>query len=365
MRVILVGSDYEENLGIAMVAAALLRARHRVQVVAFNELDQIDAVVSEVLARTPKMVGLAIQFQHRSSEFVTLAQRLRGAGYRGHITAGGHWPTLAHQELLRHTLAIDSVVLHEGEQTIVQLAQALTRRAPLEDIAGLAVRDSAGNPVRTASRRLLNNLDELPFAHRYRTHTLHLGVPFIPISGSRGCWGRCAFCSICACCRAAREHGGGRQLRLRSAQNVAAEMAARWHAAAGPCIFCFHDDTFLLPRPAASLARVRAIRRHLDEFGVGQVATIGKARPDCVTRELARELRRLGVMRMFVGVENASEAGQQHLGRRTTTEQIERALTALQEAGIFVCYNLLLFEPDTRLEDVRDNLAFMRTRTLR
>jgi radical SAM superfamily enzyme YgiQ (UPF0313 family) len=86
----------------------------------------------------------------------------------------------------------------------------------------------------------------------------------------------------------------------------------------------------------------------------------GKARPDCVTRELAHELRRLGVMRMFVGVEYVSEAGQQHLNRRTTTEQIERAVAALRDAGIFVCYNLLLFEPDTRLEDVRDNLAFMR-----
>ena len=37
-----------------------------------------------------------------------------------------------------------------------------------------------------------------------------------------------------------------------------------------------------------------ALRRALDDFGVGEVGIIGKAHPECVTPELARELRRLG-----------------------------------------------------------------------
>jgi anaerobic magnesium-protoporphyrin IX monomethyl ester cyclase len=137
-------------------------------------------------------------------------------------------------------------------------------------------------------------------------------------------------------------------------------MATLWHSENGPCLFCFHDDTLLLPRPADSLARLTELRRGLDEFGVGEVGLIGKCRPDNVTRELARGLARLGVVRLFVGVENAAQRGLDHLGRRTCVADLERAFGALGEAGIFICYNLLLFEPDCVLDDVRENIAFIR-----
>jgi hypothetical protein len=80
-----------------------------------------------------------------------------------------------------------------------------------------------------------------------------------------------------------------------------------------------------------------------------------------VTPELARELARLGVIRMYVGIENASEAGCKHLNRRTSIAQLGAALDSLAAAGIFTCYNLLVFEPETTLDDVRDNIAFMRS----
>jgi hypothetical protein len=37
-----------------------------------------------------------------------------------------------------------------------------------------------------------------------------------------------------------------------------------------------------------------------------------------------------------------------------------QALEACSEAGIVPCYNLLIFEPETRLDDVAENIAFMR-----
>jgi len=80
-----------------------------------------------------------------------------------------------------------------------------------------------------------------------------------------------------------------------------------------------------------------------------------------MTPELAHELARLGMIRMYVGIENASEPGCKHLNRRTSVAQLGAALDALAGAGIFTCYNLLVFEPDTTLQDVRDNIAFMRS----
>ena len=97
----------------------------------------------------------------------------------------------------------------------------------------------------------------------------------------------------------------------------------RWRCSgtepAGLPIFCFHDDNFLLPRPDATLARLHALRVALDDRGVGKIALVGKCRPETVTPDLARELAGLGVIRLYVGVENASVAGGRHLGRAVQT----------------------------------------------
>lgn len=356
MRVALVGADYEENLGLEMVAASLREAQHEVEIIPFFEASDVDRVADRVRAARARLVGLAIQFQHRSHDFSLLARHLRAAGYDGHVTAGGQHATLAYAEILANEPALDSIVLREGERTAVDLAFALAHGAPLADVPGLALRDERGAPRCTASRPIAADLDALPLAHRWRAPTRHLGVPFLPISGSRGCWGSCDFCGIKAYYRDA----GGRALRLRSVESLASEMAALWHAEGGPTIFCFHDDTLLLPRPADTIDRLERLRERLDGHGVGQIALIGKTRPDCVTAELARALRQLGVIRMFVGIENGSQAGQDHLGRRTRTDDLHRALDAFRQAGIFVCYNLLLFEPEGSLDDVRDNIAFIR-----
>ncbi|HEY5283646.1 MAG TPA: radical SAM protein, partial [Polyangia bacterium] len=361
MRLVLVGADFEENLGMCMIAAAAEAAGHRAVVVPFQGFEERGLVASKVLATCPDVVGLAAQFQHRGMDFLGLACDLRRSGFRGHITAGGQFATMAYAPILSGRYGVDSVVLYEGENTVSDLLDALASKKSLGNVAGLALPDGQGGAYRTAPRALVANLDRLPLAQRYRQHSRQLGVPFIPVSGSRGCWAACSFCSITTVLRDGRDHGVlGHRLRLRSPEDVGLEMAMLAQAVGGSAIFCFHDENFLLPRPADSLARVAAIRKTLDEQGVGPSAFVGKCRPDTVTKELARELARLGVMRMYVGVENASPSGAVHLNRRTDVASMAAALDAFAEAGIFTCYNLLLFEPQATLDDVALNISFMR-----
>jgi len=361
MRLVLVGADYEENLGMCMIAAAAETAGHRTSVVPFQSSEDRALVVEKVLAERPDVVGLAAQFQHRGLDYLGLARALRRAGFRGHITAGGQFATMAHAPILSGRYGVDSVVLYEGERTIAELMDAVARGRALSGVAGLALPDGRGGAQRTAPRALAEELDALPLAHRYRQHSRQLGIPFIPVSGSRGCWAECAFCSITTVLRDGREHDvAGRRLRLRSPEDVGLEMAMLAQAVGGSAIFCFHDENLLLPRPADSLARVAAMRKTLDEQGVVRSALVGKCRPDTVTRELAQALAALGVIRMYVGIENASPNGAAHLNRRTDVSTMGAALDAFAEAGIFACYNLLVFEPQSTLDDVAQNIAFMR-----
>lgn len=360
MQIVLIGADIEENLGVGMVAAVAASAGHAVRVVAFDGPDEAEVAVERVLALDPDVVGLSIQFQHRSAEFLGLARRLRECSFAGHLCCGGQFPSMAWREVLSGGHGVDSVVLHEGESSFVELLEALGEGRRLVEVPGLALPGDDGAPVRTAGRGLIDDLDALPFAARYRPHALQYGVPFIPIMGGRGCWGRCAFCSITSCHRDARAAGGGARLRHRSPEGLADEMALLARAAGGEAIFCFHDDNFLLPRPRASLERVRRLRAALDARGVGRAALVGKCRPDSTTPELLRDLADLGVIRLYVGVENASQAGADHLGRRTRVAKVREALASCRQADIFACYNLLLFEPGTTVDHVRENVAFIR-----
>lgn len=360
MRAILVGADFEENLGLGLLASCLENAGHAATILPFNVARDTEPLVRRIVDEAPEMVGLSIQFQHRAHEFLGLSRALRKAGYRGHVTSGAQFPTLAFREVLEGDFGVDSVVLHDGEETIVELARAIETGRRAHDVAGLALLGHDGIAFRTSERRMPDELDALPFPQRYRAHNKHMNVPFVPLVGGRGCWSKCSYCSIVAFYRDGREHGGGRLFRLRSPENVAQEMALLWHRAGGPCIFCFHDDNFTLPSPAQTLTRVQAIRDALDGYGVGTIGIVGKARPDTITPELAKGLAELGVIRLYVGVENASQAGGDNLRRGTQQNHVREALRSCREAGIFNCYNLLVFEPKTTIDHARENAEFIR-----
>ncbi len=359
MRVMLIGADFEENLGLGMIAAVAERAGHEVRIVPFNDAAARKRIADEVASANPDVVGLSIQFQHRSHEFLSLSRMLRQRGFAGHVTAGGQFPTLAHGEVLGRGHGIDSVVLHDGEETFVELLAALENGTALDAVRGLAFA-GPGGVKRTAGRGLGTSLDAHPFPIRYRRPARHAGVPFVPIMASRGCWGSCSYCSITSFYRDAKRDGGGALLRFRSPDNVAEEMARLTHALGEACVFCFHDDNFLLPKPDDSLERVSAIVGALRDKGVENAGFIGKCRPETLNPELAVKLRELGVVRLYVGVENVARAGSEHLNRGVQHRAVARALEACEQAGIFACYNLLVFEPEATLAHVRENIAFMR-----
>jgi radical SAM superfamily enzyme YgiQ (UPF0313 family) len=185
VRLCLVGADFEENLGVGMIAAAAEDAGHPVSIVPFNHVGETSAVVQSIVAARPDVVGLSIQFQHRVYEFLGLGRRLREAGFRRHLTCGGQFPSLAWKEALEPAHELDSVVLHEGERTIVDLLDGLAAGRRPGEVCGLAIRGDDGAPLRTAARSLVHNLDELPLPKRYRSHSRHLGVPLSSRSRTR------------------------------------------------------------------------------------------------------------------------------------------------------------------------------------
>ncbi len=350
MKVALVGAELEENLGLRYMASSLEQQGHEALILPFNEEADIPQVVHSVLRSSPEIVGLSMVFTGRAREFCRLAEKLREAGYAGHITAGGHFAALNCEQLLKDFSEFDSIALGEGEELICQLAAHLD---DLSEVAGFCFRSADGNIQKNPGRGNPENLDALAFPRRTEFHE-YFGQPIASILSSRGCWRECAFCSIDAWYRS----GGGRKFRIRSIDNIVAEMKELYHDY-GVRIFNFQDDNFFLPDRKQALKRFRALRKGLKQAGVEKIAIAVKARPDSINREAMNILEDLGIFRVFLGVENASQRGLDNLNRKNTVAQIENALKILNDFNLHIAYNLLMFEPDTTMEDIQINLNFM------
>lgn len=353
----LVGPELEENLSLRYLASSLADAGYRSELVVYNG-DHDFAGAIEQIARAPEpplCVGISLAFQWRAQDFLALAMALREAGYRGHITLGGHFATFASDEILREFPEVDSIVRQEGEETLVHLVRAIEAGAPLE-IPGLALRDRDGTPFRTPEAAL-PDLGRLPRPDRRGDPAACFGHPISPLVGSRGCYANCSFCCIAAW---HEQSLPGKRYRLRDVECIAEEMVAMQRER-GIDIFVFHDDNFFLPGHKKNKERFTALADALERRGIGRYATVVKARPTDVDRGVFKVLQeRLNCIRCYIGVETDADQGLETLRRWSHASQNKKAIEIVRELELYVCFNLLIFDPDTTLESLRTNVRFLR-----
>ena len=351
MRVLLAGPDFEANLSLLYLAASLRAAGHEPVIAPFNCWEDAASVVRA--ARDADLVGLSMCFQVRALEFLALADALKRDAPGRPVVAGGHHASCAADDLLEHHAALDVIVLHEGEDSLVELAalgSALVARA--SEVPGVAFRRD-GRAARSATRPIREALDSLPRPDRSGPARLLCGVPTAYMMGSRGCVSDCDYCCITTLHRLSP----GPRFRQRSPEDVADEMADLYHRR-GVRQFVFHDDNFLVPSQAHNRARIGAIDAALKGRGVGDVGLVLKCSPRDAERSTLERLRDMGLLRLFMGIESASACGLASIGRRQTVEQNERALATTEALGISTQYTLIIFHPEATIASMLDDLDF-------
>jgi len=351
MRVVLVGAEFEENLAIRYLWGALEAAGHEVRHVVFNAREDLPVAARAIAGSGAALVGLSMVFTTRAREFADLATEVRALGFAGRIVAGGHFAAFHAESILRDVPALDAIACGEGEELIVRLAGG---PPSLAEVAGLVYRDADGRIARSAPAPKTADLDTLPVPPRKKPLDAYLGLGITNLLGSRGCLHGCAFCSIVAWHKLA----GGPRLRLRAPQAIAAEMADLYRR--GARIFNFHDDNFFLPDVEETRTRVRALAGELRRRGVGRIAFAVKARPDEIDEALFAELCEMGLFRVFLGIEAGTADALCRLGRGQKVADNERALAIVARLDLHTCFNLLLWNPASTLEDVAANVAFLR-----
>jgi hypothetical protein len=348
----LVGSNHQENLALQYLAAALECGGFSVDVIGFNDRADAPFVLSRLHERPPLLVGIQIAFQYTVDDNLWLASALRTDGYVGHLTAGGHVATFCHQELLAEGSPLDSVVRHEGERTLLEMVTNLSAGKDITGITGCVYRKPSGLYVEQ-TRPLMRDLDDVPLPRRPAQPYRVAGVPIAFLLTSRGCHGDCNYC----CINAFTRNAGGPAYRLRSVAAVATELSAL--VARDVRAVFIQDDLFILPSERAALARFASLSEAFAERRLPTLAFWIKGRPESLTRPVLEAAKRFGALHLFLGIENASAERLRYLGRTHRPEDAERALALCAEVGVHPSFNVMLFDPETTLDDVERNLDFL------
>ena len=349
----LVGPQFHENLALEYLAAAAQAHEHRAHIITYGSPQDARTVVETVLSLKADVVGISIAFQSCLTDSIYLAERLRNAGYAGHITCGGHVPSFEYAALLRDCPAFDSAVRHDGELTLLELVAKLERGESLSGTTGLVWRDGTELRVEPA-RRPLQVLDELAPPLRAEAPRRLAGIPMSFVIGSRGCVGDCAYCCIRAFVRSAQ----GPAYRLRKPEAIACEIADLLEKQ-GPTAVFLEDDLFVLPAQSTAIERILAVSRCLRDATSQKYAIWAKARPDTVSPGVLEAAQQLGIIHFFLGIENHAAARLEYLGRSHGPQESEHALDMLRDYKMGVSFNVMLFDPDCTLDDIAINLDFI------
>ena len=328
-------------LGLGYIAASLRRKGVNVELVDCTFLTREEAV-ARVKRSKPDIVGFYSMFSMKKTS-VEMAKVLRGDC--GLLVVGGPLPTLDPAGYLD---VFDVVVLGEGEDAMVEIAECYERGLGFSGVRGITYHENS--EVRfTALREFVTDLDSLPFPSRdlfdndayKRYYADRFGYSIAPLITSRGCPFSCDFCS---------RPVFGQSFRTRSAVNIVDEVEEI--VGLGYDRVWFADDCFTLNR-----GQVLGVCDELTKHGLS-VGWECLSRVDTMDREVAAKMRAAGCVRVFFGIESGTDGILGLMRKQITVEQARTAVFNAKSAGLRVGAFFILGYPGENDETVLSTVRF-------
>lgn len=350
MNIVLTRPNYRTHLitpplGLGYLAAYLRKFGHNVQIIDGLNL----SLNNEEIGRRAKGAGLA--GVHCLSDFypeaADLAHQLKAEGLP--VVLGGAHPSALPESTLKETKA-DFVIVGEGEETLLELANALDNRQPTEAISGLLGRANAFK-----ERGLISDLDFIPFpdwpqidprkCRRAPHGAIVKRFPVAPIVTSRGCPYACKFC--------ASPHLWSKTIRFRSGENVVDEIEYLVKDF-GVKEIHFEDDNFTLKRERVEEICGLILERNLKISW----STPNGIRADNLTRDLIRLMKRSGCYSLAFGIESGSQKILDSINKKSRLEEIERVVKAANSEGLLTQGFFIFGLPGETEESIKQTINF-------
>ena len=249
-------------------------------------------------------------------------------------------------ETLKASPAIDWVGRKEFDFTCKEVAED----RPIETIAGLSYRNGEGKIVHNPEREMITNMDSLPWVADVYKRDLeiekyfigYLLHPYVSMYTGRGCPAQCTFCLW-------PQTIGGHKYRVRSAENVANEMAYMKKIFPQVKEFFFDDDTF-----TANLPRAREIAKKLAPLGVTWSCN-SRANIDYDT---IKSFKDSGLRLFLVGYESGNEDILKRIKKGVTTEEMRNFTKSCHKAGVVIHGTFILGLPVETRQTIENTINF-------
>ena len=209
MRILLIVYDNDSYIhtfpqGLAYISSVLLKNNFEVTIYNQDLNHYPDEHLLQYLnSNIFDVVGLSFiggYYQYRKA--LKISGAINKSKHRPFFILGGHGPSPEPEHFLNKTEA-DAVVIGEGEETIIELLNALGNRKSLSSIKGIAYKD--GDKVVINERRdLIKDIDSIPWPayelfpiqyYRLIRETHSTNKDFVmPVLSGRGCKFKCNFC---------------------------------------------------------------------------------------------------------------------------------------------------------------------------
>jgi len=339
----------EESLGVQYLASILENQGFEVSILDnWLNSSMTNADVYEAIMKRKdeiRFVGTS-SYMLSNAPTIELIKKLRKD--KINILSGGYGPTFEPEIFLE--AGADFVCIGEGEKTIIDVANYfLGRLKNKEEIKGVGYLEK-GEPKYTAKQYQVPNLDEVQFPTRPFIELLKKRKSTVNVLTSRGCMGKCSFCSISAF---GKKHEG-KKWRGRSIPDIVGELKIL--QAQGAVIVKLIDDSFIENERDNQWCEDFADA--LEEEGLN-LQFRASIRADKVNMENMKHLRRAGFFSFSCGIENGSESALRRMGKLASLEDNFNALKCFRQHGYYVQAGFILFDDKTTLDEIKANYSFM------
>jgi len=324
-----------------MYLASMLRNEHDIQIIdAFNLYLSDEDILQKIYNFQPQVVGLSALFLSQVTPTLQIAKRIKDSMGRVKVVLGGNSITFL-AERLKKLEYIDAIILHEGEISFKEYIRRLERGESLSGIPGSIIKEK-GEIIENRNYKFIDNLDKLPFPSRDLLSD-PLAYSKSVVTG-RGCPFNCMYCST-------KKMWG--RYRRRSAQNIVEEIKEITQKF-NSNVITFSDDNFT----AYGYHSTKQIYDLLIENKIALNLGLS-ARIDLVNDRLLELLAKMGVTKIFFGVESGSERVLKILGRNYSTREVIDKVDRCVKLGIIPVCSFMFGFPFETIEDIKKTFDLM------
>jgi anaerobic magnesium-protoporphyrin IX monomethyl ester cyclase len=356
-------------LGLAYIAAALKKAEHNVSVIDASALGikQVQHYsndiylfglnkhqIAELVPPNSQVIGLTLMFTNNWLYDRELIAYLKQQFPQAILVVGGEHATAAY-ELCFSQSAIDFLVRGEGEDTIVELMEALELKKPVSEVNGIVFK-SEGKLEITASRNRNRKLDSITWPawelfqlDNYFDHKISFGVyrgRTLPVIATRGCPYECTFCS--------NPQMWGRLYQMRSPIDFVNELE-HFQKLYNIQNFDLYDLTAIVKKEWIVSMCKEIVARNLQITYQLPSGT----RSEAIDYEVAQWLYKSGCKNISYAPESGSEIVLKQIKKKVSISNMLQSIKYSYKAGLNVKLNMIMGFPDDTHRDIWSSFWFL------